>query len=135
MDNWKRKPAWIVIFWRVFHNSFCSCKIPCKVRAQTNIAANTFISTNFDAGSSNLASERPETAGNLIFCVFFVKLRKKCKIRAPQKGNSSLRLVTSKLADSWTVLHHFSRRFRIWPQNRFFEKTYFFHGRTPLRAY
>ena len=32
---------------------------------------NRLTSTNFDAGSSNLASERRETAGNLIFRKFF----------------------------------------------------------------
>ena len=36
-----------------------------------NFTSNRFIPTNFDAGSSNLASERLETAGNPIFHQFF----------------------------------------------------------------
>ena len=44
-----------------------------------------FISTNFDAGSLNLASERLETAGNLIFRYFFYKNSK----IGPQKNRLS----------------------------------------------
>ena len=46
------------------------------------------VSTNSDTGSSNLASERPETAGNLVFRQFVSIVTPKLQNKAPKKNRS-----------------------------------------------
>ena len=66
----------------------------------SEFVSNRLISTNFDSGSSNLASERRETAGNPIFHNFsqisqFFAFRRSSSSRAARRSERSLPICSS----------------------------------------
>ena len=58
------------------------------------------MSTNFDAGNSNLASELRETAGNPVFCNFLNKITPTWKNKASKKGQTCEANIEKAIADA-----------------------------------